>query len=403
MKVTYIGLGILFVAVLTAAGCASTGAPAQAAKDAAPAAAVEDSVVVPTAQLLPQEAQPADAASAAPAGPITADYFETYRIGPGDMLAFRSFDDESLSTPVTVRYDGHISLPLIADLKVDGLTREEAAAKVKEAYGAMYQDPVVALTVLEPRSKKISVLGEVNQPADYFYTQPMTLLDAIAGAGGIRVSRGDSRDSFVGTEGKLVKALLIRHANGERQVLEYDLRGLETPGVHASDAPVIPGDIIYVPQSVMLVYVLGSVRMPGVFPMSDNMTLLQLVTRAGGFDEVLGHMKHVVIIRGEDKANSKVMLVDAKAMLKTGADMPLEAGDIIYVPRKPLAKLQTFVGQLTGSISPVLSLYRQAWDSYYTKDLYDATFGDDGSRAYDLVSIQQSLQSLSSFTGAILK
>jgi len=401
MKVTYIGVGVLLMALT--AGCASTGQGApQGAEAKAAAAAVQDTMVVPTGQLLPQDAQPVDADNAAPAAPITADYFDAYRIGPGDILAFRSFDDESLSSPVTVRYDGHISLPLIADIKVNGLTREEAAAKVKAAFSEMYQDPVVTLTVLEPRSKKISVLGDVGQPADYFYTQPMTLLDAIAGAGGIRAGQS-SRDSFVGTEAKLVKALLIRHANGERQVFEYDLRGLEMPGAHASDAPVIPGDIIYVPQSVTLVYVLGAVRMPGVFPMSDNMTLLQLVTRAGGFDEALGRMKQVVVIRGQDKANSKVMLVDAKDMLKTGADLPLQAGDIVYVPRKPLVKLQTFVEQLTGSISPVLSLYRQAWDSYYTKDLYDATFDNGGDRAYDLVSIQQSLQSLSTFSGALLK
>lgn len=365
----------------------------------APAAAVVDAAMVPNEQVVGSGA-PGDGAPAqesAPA-PITPDFFSKYLIGPGDVLAFRSFDDESLSTAITVRYDGYVSLPLIPDIKVDGLTREDALAKIKEAYASYYQEPAVSLTITEPLSKKITVLGDVNQPADYFYTRPMTLLDAIAGAGGLRINQMP-REGYIGAQGQLVKALVIRHADGARQVYEYDLRGLRQTGVHASDTPVLPGDIVYVPESVNLVYVLGAVRQPGVYPMTEGMTLLHLFSRAGSVDETLGRIKQVVVIRAQDDKTSKVLLVDARQVLKTGQDMPLVVGDVVYVPRKPLVNAQTFVQQLTGTVLPVLSLYRQAWDAYYTKDLYEETFHYDGDRAFDVLSIQQGLRTLGTFMG----
>jgi polysaccharide export outer membrane protein len=380
--------------------CATT--KSASVKDAKAAAAVVDAATVPTSQVTGNEtAAKPDAAEAQKPTPITSDYFSKYLIGPGDVLAFRSFDDESLSTSVTVRYDGYVSLPLIPDIKLDGLTREDALAKIKEAYSSFYQEPTVSLMVTEPLSKKITVLGDVNQPADYFYTRPMTLLDAIAGAGGLRINQMP-REGYIGAQGQLVKALVIRHANGEREVNEYDLRGLRQPGAHASDTPVLPGDIVYVPESVNLVYVLGAVRQPGVYPMTEGMTLLQLFSRAGSFDETVGRIKQIVIIRAQDDKTSNVLLVDARQILKTGVDMPLVVGDIIYVPRKPLANAQTFVSQLTGTVLPVLSLYRQAWDAYYTKDLYEETFHNDGDRAFDVLSIQQGLRSLGTFMGATL-
>ncbi|MCC6488422.1 MAG: polysaccharide biosynthesis/export family protein [Candidatus Hydrogenedentes bacterium] len=65
-----------------------------------------------------------------------------YTIGPGDVLDFQSFDDPSLSRPgVVILYDGTISLPLIADLNVNGMTREQAEETIRAAYQDVFKDP----------------------------------------------------------------------------------------------------------------------------------------------------------------------------------------------------------------------------------------------------------------------
>ena len=381
-------------------GCSSlAGGGAQPkAANAMPSGAVEETIVVGTKELY-QEAHAAAAPdtakptsdSTAPAKPPEAlkeELFSSYRIGPSDLLTFRSFDDDSLNTEVTVRYDGCISLPLVPDIKVGGLTREEAMAQVRKVYAAYYADPLINLAVLESRSKKVSVIGDVNHPADYAYNQPMTLLDTITAAGGLRIAQS-YREPFVNDQGQLTKAFLIRHVEGERQVLEFNLRNLHKSGSHPSDAMVLPGDIVYVPEGLNLAYVLGAVRSPGVFPITENTTILQLLAKAGSFDEVTGNLKQVVLIRQDSEESAQVMLVNVRRILKTGQDIRLQPGDILYVPRKWVVNLQTFVAQTTGVVSPVLSLYQQACNTYYAKDLLAKTLEGQASRESALTTLQQ--------------
>ena len=93
------------------------------------------------------------------------------------------------------------------------------------------------------------------------------------------------------------------------------------------------------------------------------------------------------------------MHINLRQILRSGGDPPLEPGDIIYVPRKRIVNLQTFVQQFTGSISPILSLYTQAFDTYYTKERFDRLF-DDTDTADGVLSILQDVRDLSSLTNS---
>jgi hypothetical protein len=160
---------------------------------------------------------------------------------------------------------------------------------------------------------------------------------------------------------------------------------------------VFPGDIIYVPESVNLVYVLGEVRGPGVFAISEGTTLLQILARAGSFQEVTGRMHHLVLMRETDPEKTTIMLVNLRHILKKGGDFELVPGDVIYLPRKPLANLQAFAAQFAGSISPVLSLYGQAWNTYYTKKMFDRMF--ETVSGSDLLAVQQGINTSSGLSG----
>jgi polysaccharide export outer membrane protein len=298
-----------------------------------------------------------------------------YRIGAGDILEFYSFDEETLNTEVTVRYDGHVSLPLVPDLQIANTTRAEAETMLRTAYTRIFRDPQVSLIVREPASKTFMVMGDVAAPGIYPFTRATKLVEAVALAGGLRQrSAAASTGGFVGVTGQLTKAFVIRTVNDERQVYSYDLRHLGKPGAHASEAQVHFGDIVYVPEGVNLVYLLGESRNPVIVELTEGMTLLQMLALSGGFNESTANIRSVVIIRAQpDGEQAVVMKVNVREMLKTGRDLPMQPGDIVYIPRKFLVKLEEFVGRVTNSVIPIFDVYLRAVQSYYAKDLAQLT------------------------------
>ena len=295
-----------------------------------------------------------------------------YRIGPGDTLEFQLLDDTQMSRDVKVRYDGYISLPQIDEIKVAGMTRTDALAALNGAYVSVYRKPHLTLTVKEAASKSFFILGEVEKPGEYPYTRPLSVLEALNTAGGPRIN-SSSGDTYVGAQGQLSKAFIIRHQEGQREVREYDLSGLRQSGENPSDAPVLPGDTIYLPEGMNLVYVMGEAASTGVFPLVEGMGVLELLARAGGAVEKSARMRSVVLLRQVDAENTEAMLIDLRKCLDTGQNPRLQAGDILYVPRGSLVRLYDNLMRFTRlaeTASPLLNLYTQGFDAYYRKDLY---------------------------------
>jgi len=375
------------------AGCASTEPVPPGAANAAPQDSrhnpVEEAITVPTAEILPEQvpvpAQVAAEPLEAPAPMSDAEIEAMYKIGPTDALEFRSFDDDTLNTSVVVRHDGMISLPWIPDLKVAGLTRDEATAVVREAYQQLYYEAEVSLQIVQATSRTYTVMGDVARPAELPYLKPITLLDAVIAAGGLRVNQRGG-DSFVGGQGQLVKAVIIRGEGENRSASQYDLRDMERQGHHDSQTRVLPGDTIFIPEGLNLAYVLGAVGRPGIQPLSEGMTLLQLLASVGGFDQSAARLKQVVLIREIDGTQSQVQLLDVKTMLQFGGDFLVQPGDVVYVPRKRLVTLGEFISRATGLVSPIMGvtsqamgLYTQAFDVYYAADRADLLYNTDNS------------------------
>ncbi len=359
---------------------------------------VVDKIVVPTSTIMgehlssPKEGQPEDQSPAAP------ELAMSYRIGPGDILSFRSFDDEKLSMQVPVRYDGYISLQVIPDVKVEGLTRKEAEDLVREAYAEYYLEPQLTLSISEVKSKIFTVLGDVSRPSEYPYTRPITLMNAITIAGGPRVNT-QGGDSYVGSQGQLVKAFLVRNTGNERKVLEFDLRGFQKSGPSPSDTPVYPDDTVYVPESANLVFLLGEVRQPRVYAVSEGLTLIRLLSLAGGYNESTARIREVAITREINDMETKIITFDVREAMRSGTDFSLEPGDIIYVPRKRLVNAEDFLQRVIAPASTgmsfaaqIMSLYQQAYSVYYTKEQFDRIYNNSGNSGDALTSSLQSLQ-----------
>jgi polysaccharide export outer membrane protein len=119
-----------------------------------------------------------------PAAPVPSA--SDYVIGPEDLLQISVWKNESLSRQLPVRPDGKVSMPLLHDIQASGLTPMQLRDKIAAALAEFMPNPEVSVTVLEVRSYRVSVLGEVQRPGVLQLKAPTTVLEALALAGGFR-------------------------------------------------------------------------------------------------------------------------------------------------------------------------------------------------------------------------
>lgn len=107
-----------------------------------------------------------------------------YRLGPEDVIEVFVWKEPDLSVSVVIRPDGKISLPLANELEASGKTATELQIEITEKLRRYVTQPIVNVMVKQINSLKISVLGEVRKPDVYRIKNRITVLDAIAMAGG---------------------------------------------------------------------------------------------------------------------------------------------------------------------------------------------------------------------------
>ncbi|MFI5073021.1 MAG: polysaccharide biosynthesis/export family protein [Terriglobales bacterium] len=111
---------------------------------------------------------------------------KTYVIGENDVLEIDVWKEKEISRTVPVRPDGQISLPLVGEVQASGLTPMQLQDDLTHRLKAYIENPEVTVIVNDPRSHQFNVVGEVMRPGSYPLSQAMTVLDAIAQAGGFK-------------------------------------------------------------------------------------------------------------------------------------------------------------------------------------------------------------------------
>lgn len=109
-----------------------------------------------------------------------------YVIGIEDVLAVNVWREQEMSRTVSVRPDGKITLPLLGEFEADGKTPKQLEEIILKKLQTLVTNPEVSVIVQEIRSQKFNIVGEVNKPGNYVLSSSMTVLDAIALAGGFR-------------------------------------------------------------------------------------------------------------------------------------------------------------------------------------------------------------------------
>ncbi len=158
-------------------------------------------------------------------------------LGAGDIIDLRVFDEKELSGLHQITSEGYVRLPLIGMVKISGLDSEQAATLIAAEYQKKYlKDPDVSIFVQQSNSRKVYLLGEVKAPGPYSYEENMTLIAAIAKAGGPTAQAAANRT-------------LVSRTQGGKQV-RITAKVSDIGQGEAQDIAVLPGDIIFVPQSI---------------------------------------------------------------------------------------------------------------------------------------------------------
>ena len=180
---------------------------------------------------------PADAAAVAR---LNAPPVQDYRLTPGDKLEFRVVTIRDMDTIQQVRADGRVTLPLIEDQVVSGLTLQQLRDKLRQQYvDQRYLTKNAAdginLIIVESAANKIYVGGQVKKAGMFAYSNQTTVTRSIFEAGGL-VETGDP-----------TRVVVIRQ-DGSYQVV--DVKKV-LAGNFQDDIPLRPMDTVYVPTSTI--------------------------------------------------------------------------------------------------------------------------------------------------------
>jgi len=164
----------------------------------------------------------------------------SYLISPGDALKIFVWNNEALSTQVTVRPDGLITMPLIRDVIASGKTALEVSADIQKKLSLYIKSPNVTAIVEKSAGlfyENIKIIGDGSTPRSFNYVEGMTLLDLMTGIEGLSEFASGN------------KAKLIRTVNGNKKTYRLRLDDLLEDGDLSANINLQPGDLILIPES----------------------------------------------------------------------------------------------------------------------------------------------------------
>jgi polysaccharide export outer membrane protein len=280
------------------------------------------------------------------------------RIGRDDLVGITVYDAPELTRTVRVGSDGDIRLPMVLQLiPAAGLYPAEletaiVAALTKEN---ILVDPVVTVSVVEYRSRPITIAGEVRSPMTFQATGTVTLLDAISRAGGLTENAGaeilvskPSSDANAKTVALLQRIPVRGLMDGTNPALNLHLEG---------------GEDIRIPEAGR-VFVLGRVKRPGSFFITDGSesSVMKALALSEGLDTFPSTKAYIYRVEGGSGGRSEIPIQLKNILNRKSPDVPLMANDIFYVPeasgkRASLKVLEASIGVGTALAVVLLSVY----------------------------------------------
>ena len=288
---------------------------------------------------------------------------EEYIIGADDVLSITFWQQPDLNTQTTVRKDGMITLPIIGEVKAEGLSQKELSSSILEKislYNANISQANVA--VEEYNHRKIYLQGEVRSPGAFGFESIPDLWGAIREAGGP-------------TEFADLSSVSIIRDDRESKVLMVDLEAKLKEGSLEGLPQLKPKDTIWIPRSSLstpsgqplstsirgkLYSIWGEVHSPGVYPLEAQIDLVEAISFAGG-PTSSADLQKIKVLR---KSNPEGLLqkVNLKNSVEKGNPSPflILSDDTIIIPAKSpgaFSKMWGFTREIIPLAGAVASVY----------------------------------------------
>jgi polysaccharide biosynthesis/export protein len=274
-----------------------------------------------------------------------------YQIGIGDVLQITVWDHPELTIPAgsfrdsessgqQVGDDGYLYYPYVGLVKATGMNIAALRDLLTEKLSAYIQDPQLDVRVVGYRSKRVYVVGEVNQPGVLPLDDvPLTIADAISLSGGLT---SDAHKSGV-------------NVSRDGVVHEIDLRALYDFADSSQNLMLKHGDIVNVlDRSQQKVFVMGEVRNPGsVDIVNGELSLAGALGEIGGVNQLSANSGAIYVIRGTDRDKPEIFHLDARyaSGLLLGERFKMQAQDVIFVDAANISQWNRVISQLLPSIS----------------------------------------------------
>lgn len=268
-----------------------------------------------------------------------------YLIGPGDRIHVTFWNREELTGDHVVGPFGVITLPMLGEYRIREKTRKAAAKSIEGLYSQFYENPIITVSITQFLNNKVYVLGRVTNPGVVHFDGNGTLLEALALAGGL-----PTRDKSI----FLSKCSIIR---GKDQIIWVNLVQLLQKGNLKLNVKLRNNDIIFIPESMdAAVFVMGESKNPGAYQIqTSGLSLLDAINLAGGPTENADIAK-IRVIRNMQENNIRVVnLNDIIHGGDYGKNFLLKDDDIIYIPKRGIAKFNYYLRQIHPLLKTFIS------------------------------------------------
>ena len=248
-------------------------------------------------------------------------------IQSGDKLNIQVYREQELSGFFTVSPSGKINYPLLGDVYVEGFTREELRDFLVENLGKEYiVNPQIEVVLEESPSKSVAILGQVAKPGNYILSPNLTLVRLISQVGGFT-------PEAVVNDVRIVRTSRDGKKSNIRVDVESYMKG------KGEDVLLVPGDVVYVDMLEdkekkedlqNTVSILGQVAKPGNYKLVKGMTLVRLISEAGGFT-ALAAPNRVKLVRHSNNKREQWLINVRSIMGGQADDVKLESDDLVVV------------------------------------------------------------------------
>lgn len=165
---------------------------------------------------------------------------QSYVLQPGDLVEIQVYMEDNMNRVLRLSGNGNITFPLVGNVRLSGLTLEQAEQKLANRLTAYIKHPQVSMLVKEYGNKTVYVLGQVSRPAAIQIPpeKSLTVLEAITSVGGFTDIANTS------------KVRVLRMENGKQKAIDVDITQITKQGNKSMDISLHPGDVVFVPQSM---------------------------------------------------------------------------------------------------------------------------------------------------------